>query len=90
LSQGFLIFTLLGSYNEFGVFRDLKTPFLTQNAKNRNFSLSFKMGHVTYQNIRLEPRIPNFHFTWVLCEIGVLRDQKTPFLTQNAKNRYFS
>jgi hypothetical protein len=28
--------------------------------------LSFKLGHVTYQNIRLEPRIPNFHFTWVL------------------------
>jgi hypothetical protein len=38
LSQGFLIFTLLGTQNELGVYRGQKTPFLTQNAKHSYFS----------------------------------------------------
>jgi hypothetical protein len=90
LSQGFLIFTLLGSQNEFGVFRALKTPFLTQNAKKRNFSLSFKLGHVTYQNLQLEPRIPNFHFTWVLKWIWCLsRPNNAFFDPKRQKTEFF-
>ena len=84
VSQGFLISTLLGYQNEFCVFRNQKTLFSPNNAKKRYCSLSFKLGHVTYQNIRLESRIPNIHFTWlskwVLCLLQ----------PNNAKKKYCS
>ena len=62
--QGFLISTLLGYQNEFCVFCNQKALFSPNNAKKRYWSLSFKLGHVTYQNIRIKSRIPNIHFTW--------------------------
>ena len=64
-----------------------KTPFLPNNAKYRYFSLSFKLGHVTYQNIWLDPRVPNFHFPWVSNEFSDFRNQKKLFSPKNAKFR---
>jgi hypothetical protein len=51
--------------SKFCVFSNQKTPFSPNNAKKQNCSLSFKLGHVTYQNIRLESRVSDFHFTWL-------------------------
>jgi hypothetical protein len=59
------------------------TPFLTQNAKHPYFSKSFKLGHVTYQNIQLEPRVPDFHLGLKMNLVSITT-KKTPFLTQNA------
>jgi hypothetical protein len=90
LSQGFLISTLLGNQNEFCVFRNQKTPFSPNNTKKRKCSLSFKLGHVTYQNIRLESRIPNIHFTWLSKWVLCLSQPKNAISPNNAKKRYCS
>ncbi len=87
LSQGFLIFTLLGYQNEFCVFHNQKMLFSPNNAKKRYCSLSFKLGLVTYQNIRLESRIPNIHFTWLSKWVLCFRNQKTLFSPNNAKKQ---
>jgi hypothetical protein len=81
MSQGFLISTLLGYQNEFCVFHNQKTLFSHNNAKKQYCSLSFKLGHVTYQNIPREPRIPNIHFTWLSKWVLCLSQPKNAFFT---------
>jgi hypothetical protein len=82
LSQRFLISTLLGYQNEFCVFRNQKKLFSPNNAKKLYCSLSFKLGHVTYQNIRREPRILNIHFTWLSKWVLCLSQPKNAFFTK--------
>ncbi len=82
LSQSFLISTLLGYQNEFCVFRNQKTSFSPNNAKKCYCSLSFKLGHVTYQNIRLQPKFPNIHFTWLSKWVLCLSQPKNAFFTK--------
>jgi hypothetical protein len=90
LSQGFLISNWLGSQNELGVYHNQKRPFLTQNAKHLYYSKSFKLGHVSYQNTQLEPRVPNFHFTWVSKWTWCLsRPKKRLFWPKTPNTRIF-
>jgi hypothetical protein len=90
--QGFLIFSFHEDQNKFHVFREQKSAFFEQKcAKKRPFLFHYILCHMTYQKLRLEARILNFHFTWGSKWISCLLQAKKRFYrSKSDKKRAFS